>query len=366
MNFSSKNSTILIYGSHVIKTHRKNLRLLLLVLLITLSSCAPTNELTIGVTKAAPLYLPKTVQRVGIMDRSAPSEENKTVDNLDKILSAEGLHLDIEGAQKAISGLSEALSNSQAFSKITIIENAGLRSPGLGIYPAVLSWETVKTICEKYQLDALYVLSYYDTDSTVDYTAFNKKVKGPAGVEIPVIEHQAKVNTNIKLGWRIYNLTNRRIEGQIPYARNVSVIGKGINPAKALSTLAGRKEAVLDASNTLAHQYGNLILPYKTRVKRIYFVKGTDNFKIGKRRAQAGQWNRAAELWIKETKNTESKIAGRAYYNMAIINEINGNLEEAIAMAQTAYTDYNNKEALKYINILKQRIINNQILAEDP
>lgn len=351
------------HSSNFIQKNIKKSMLLLVVILIALSSCAPTNELTIGVTKPAPLFLPKTIQHVGIIDRSTPSEENKTIDGIDKILSAEGLNLDKDGAQKAISGLSEALANSQAFEKITIIDNAALRSPGLGISPAVLSWEEVADICEQHNLDALYVLSYFDTDSTVDYAAINKKVKGPAGIEIPVIEHQAKVNTNIKLGWRIYNLADRRIVGQFPYVRNVTVVGKGINPAKALSTIAGRKEAVLAESNAIAHQYGNQILPYKTRVKRVYFVKGTDNFEIGKRRAQAGQWNSAAELWEQETANTEAKIAGRAYYNMAIINEINGNLDQAIAYAQKAYTDYNTKEALKYINVLKRRVESNRLLA---
>jgi len=40
---------------------------------------------------------------------------------------------------------------------------------------------------------------------------------------------------------------------------------------------------------------------------------------------------------------------------MAIINEINGNLHEAMDWASRAYAEYNNKEALRYLNILKYR-----------
>jgi hypothetical protein len=47
---------------------------------------------------------------------------------------------------------------------------------------------------------------------------------------------------------------------------------------------------------------------------------------------------------------------------MAIINEINGNLDEAITWAQKAYTDYNNKLALDYINILKRRKAKSNII----
>jgi tetratricopeptide (TPR) repeat protein len=91
-------------------------------------------------------------------------------------------------------------------------------------------------------------------------------------------------------------------------------------------------------------------------------VKGTDNFKIAKRKAQLGKWDEAALLWEKETGNPDRKVAGRAYYNMGIINEINGDLEKAIEWVQKAYSDYNNKQALDYVRILENRQYNNEVL----
>ena len=40
---------------------------------------------------------------------------------------------------------------------------------------------------------------------------------------------------------------------------------------------------------------------------------------------------------------------------MAILGEINGDLDAAIKWAQKAYENYNNKLALQYVNILKNR-----------
>jgi len=73
------------------------------------------------------------------------------------------------------------------------------------------------------------------------------------------------------------------------------------------------------------------------------------------RRAQSGQWNRAAELWEQEVSNPDSKIACRACYNMAIISEINGDLDKALSWAQRSYSDYAEREALQYIKILNYR-----------
>jgi len=58
------------------------------------------------------------------------------------------------------------------------------------------------------------------------------------------------------------------------------------------------------------------------------------------------------------------KIAGRATYNMAIINEINGDLDAALGWAQKAYEDYNIKPALEYVRILENRKVKSDIVAE--
>ena len=142
----------------------------------------------------------------------------------------------------------------------------------------------------------------------------------------------------------------------------MNTLGKGINPLKAVEAIMGRKEAVLQSSTTIGSNYSTRVLPYTIRVSRDYYVRGTDKFKTAKRRAQTGNWDGAAELWNEEVDNPKRKIAGRATYNMAIINEINGDLNKAIEWASISYTDYKNKLALSYINVLKRRIAKNNQL----
>ena len=335
----------------------------LIFLGLILSSCATTNKMTMGVLEPAPVYMPKHNQKIGVIDRSLPSDDNAELDKLDKVLSAEGKDLDKEGAHRAILGLSDKLGKNQNFDEVKIIEDANLRSPGSGVFPATLPWETVQKICDEKGVDALYVLSFYDTDSKIDYKTVQKKIKNPLGVEISVPEHHATIHTLLKTGWRVYDLKNKIILDEYRANQNLTSTGKGINPAKAIAAIAGRKEAVLEKSNTIGYNYGARILPRRVRVSRDYFIKGTDNFEVANRRAIAGKWDSAAELWNEEVSNSDSKIAGRACYNMAIINEINGNLDEAIEWAQKAYADYEIKEAIRYIRILKNRKENNRLLA---
>ena len=91
---------------------------------------------------------------------------------------------------------------------------------------------------------------------------------------------------------------------------------------------------VKEVASQVGQAYALRIIPFWIRVNRDYYVRGTDNFVIAKRKAQTGNWDDAGKLWEKETSSGDRKIAGRACYNMAIISEINGDLDAAIKWAQ--------------------------------
>lgn len=334
----------------------------LLCISMALCSCGSTNVLTMNVAEPAPVDIGPNIKKVGIIDRSLPSKKNEALDKIDKILSAEGKNLDKEGARESVTGLYDALKKNDRFTEVKIIEDTDIRSPGLGIFPAALSWQTVEQLCKVNRVDAVFVLSFYDTDTKVDYKTSTTQVANPLGIKIPALMHHATINTLIKNGWRIYDPENRHILDEFPIYESMVLTGKGINPVTAIETIAGRKEAVLQLSRDIGNAYALRLLPYSIRVSRDYYVKGTDNFKIAKRRAQTGDWDGAAELWYREVSNPKRKIAGRAHYNMAIIHEINGDLEAAVEWASKAYTDYKDKRALQYLNILKYRINSNREL----
>ena len=336
--------------------YKSRFSIITLVIGIVISSCSSTNFLTVGVTEPSPVHLSSDIKTIGIIDRSLPSEENEKIDNLDKILSIEGKNFDKDAARQTVIGLHDELLKNGRFSDVKIIDSISVRSPGLGVFPSALSWGTVQQLCAENNVDALFVLSFYDTDTKIDYRAVPLKINGPLGVKIPALEHHANVATLIKTCWRIYDPFNQLILDEYLENEQIKSTGVGINPVKAVESIMGRKEAVLQASNNMGHNYALRILPYRIRVSRQYFVRGTNNFKIAKRRAQTGDWNGAADLWEVEVSNPKRKVAGRACYNMGIINEINGDLDAAVEWTSKSYTDYKIKKALQYLNILNYRI----------
>ncbi|WP_299440437.1 DUF6340 family protein [uncultured Aquimarina sp.] len=327
--------------------------------------CGSKKSLKTEVIKPPIVSLDATVKRIGILNRSIPSDENAGLDQIDKILSIEGEKLDKEGAEQALIALKTALLKNPRFTEVTILPIKLKENPGGGVFPSSLSWDQIDNLCKTNNVDAIFTLALYDTDAKATYTVAETKIDGPLGIKIPAIEHKVNIDTKIKTGWRVYDPIRKKISDQLSVNEKTKSTGKGINPIKAIEAATNRKQSVLQISQKIASDYALRLLPYKDKVYRDYYVKATPNFEIAKRKVETGQWEGAAELWEKESTNQDPEIAGQACFNMAFYNEIKGDYTKAIEWATKAYTDYENKNALRYIDDLKERIENQKIVGEN-
>ena len=336
----------------------------ILILMFTLS-CSATNRLSMTVTEPAAVSLPGSVQRVGIIDRSQAAEGGSGLAKIDAILSAEGMKLDKEGAQASIEGLADRLKLSGRFQDVVILDSLPELKGGLKDLPASLSRKQIETLCETYGLDAVFSLAFYDTDTRVHAEVGLMEVPNDLGLPIKVPAHQLDLETSIRSGWRIYLPDLPLSLDEVAYRDLFRVSGKGINPVDALNSIAFRKDQVLERSRRSGYGYGGRLEPARVRVGREYFVRGSDMLARGKRLAQSGDWDGAAALWEREVDHPKTKVAGRAHHNMAIINEINGNLDAATDWAREAYTTYGTREALQYLRVLQNRQAQQQALTAD-
>jgi hypothetical protein len=327
---------------------------------IIFSSCASTESMHLSVLQPAPVSLPSYIKNVAVVNRTQPAKKSKVFDAIDKIVTLEGAKTDEDAAEETIEGLTDELKKNTRFEEIKMVKESDLVTNTPGMFPAPLSWDVVEKYCDDNNADALFSLELFDTDSKIDYSVYKTSIRTPFGT-VPSIEQQANMHTLVKAGWRIYDLRDKEILDEAAVARTLNYYGRGVNPLLAVQALINKKEAVKEVGNAAGHAYAFRIIPLWIRVSRDYYVRGTNNFKIAKRKAQTGNWDEAAKLWQEETNNPKRKVAGRACYNMAIINEINGHLDEAIKWAQKAYENYNNRQALYYVNILKNRQIGDDI-----
>jgi hypothetical protein len=328
---------------------------ILILTCLTLYSCK-TEEVYYNVTVPAPVTIPSYVKKVGIINRSLVSDSNGVRKTIDDVLSVKGPRLDKECSNECIRGLKDALLQGNIFQNIVFLDSVNIKNSYPGAFPSPLSWDKIEEICRLNNVDALFALELFHTGNRVNL------VPSPAGLMGSAIASSASVGTNVSTGWRIYDPQNRLILDECPITRGLTFAGGGLNPLDEASALMNHKEVVMGVSYNIGQSYAQRILPYIIRICHEFYIKGSINFKIARRMADAGDWNNAADLWNKETTNPKFKIRARAYYNMAIISEINGDVDGAIGWAQKAYETGGKRLALFYLNDLRDRKAQNDLL----
>ena len=123
----------------------------------------------------------------------------------------------------------------------------------------------------------------------------------------------------------------------------------------------GMKLFLLNSSEYLGKIFGSQIIPSWLKVERMYYKSKNPDMLKAEKFALNNEWLDAAELWNKETKNKNHRIAAKACYNMALACEMEGKPDLSIDWLVKSYTSisgYNlehKTNCQRYINILAIR-----------
>lgn len=118
---------------------------------------------------------------------------------------------------------------------------------------------------------------------------------------------------------------------------------------------------VNNSAEYLGRYFGSRIIPSWLTVERIYYKSSNQNMLLAEKYALNNQWIKAAEIWNKQTKNKNSKMAAKASYNMALACEMEGKLDVAVDWLIKSYSilNQNNEEhkanCQRYIGLIVLR-----------
>lgn len=334
----------------------------LLILIFSLFMLSCTRTVYVPVQRPAQVYVDQSVQRVALIDRS--ETERNAVNITEGIITGTLPGLDEEAAQAAMNGLASSLQEYQRFQAVRTSEQ--LKSPVTlpGQWPSILDWNHVEQLCRKYDVDGLLILEAFDSNFIVTDGSREVEKKEEEGRVRKVREYYAEGVATVTLGFRFYHPASRTVIDEHRYSQNRKWEAKGNLLQLAMTNLIDHREAVMQVSAQSGSLYATRISPHWYRANRSFFTKGKKdaNFDIGVRRATVNDWSGAMEAWERSANSSKRKTAGRSYYNLALMYEIQGDLETALTHAQKAYTDYGIKQARSYSNILRRRIQDEALL----
>jgi hypothetical protein len=212
-------------------------------------------------------------------------------------------------------------------------------------FPAGLDWEIISGLCRKYNVDAIMAIEIFDSDFIII----------PGGVQ----------TITVKAGIRMYDPVSQSIIDQYVFSHRMEMV-RSINSLEAaIGTLQDKNAAIRQVSYDAGVIYGRRISPSWIRVSRTYYrkSKGDDNLAEGARMMEVNDWDAAESALLKAVETGKKrKTRGRAAHNLAVVYEIQGDLDEAKAWAQTAWGRYKNKDSRDYLYEINRRISESQIL----
>ncbi len=318
------------------------------------TACMPSIHL--DVLQPADIYVPTHIEKIAVVDRSAPPEGGGTaLAILEGVVTGEGILEDREGAARALSAVTEGLAASPRFEvarpPVDLTGKVG------GMMPDPLRWKRVSRICQQADSDALLTLAAFDSDSWVSVTPFTEVITTEAGKEVEITRYTAERDTQVRVGWRLYDPEEKVIVDMLDGSESrMTWDYTGDTEEAARASLPSQSSTVADVGQEAGHSYSRRIAPGWITVTRRYYAKGHPTLKETKELVQAGRWKMATKAWRTLLDNPDPKIRGRARFNLALANERAGNLDKALTLARKASKDLDNGKSRTYVAQLQERV----------
>lgn len=332
-----------------------------LALLLLAAGCA-TSSISIQVLVPADIMVPQDIKMLALVNRYRPEKKEGVLNVLEGAVTGEGIGQDRRSAEAALDGLTTALAGSPRF---TITRPAvELRGTGRGDFPDPLQVTEVQEICRKASAQSLVTIEAFDSDQSVACTTQVRERKNKAGETEKYTVFCATKKINVTVGWRMYNATNGALIDQFRMVEQVGFNAEGPTEQQAISNLPQGESVTRRIGEVTGAAYSARISPTWMWVSRSYYKAGNDLLKRGKQKVKFNDWEGAEKLWTHSLDDAKPRNVGRAMYNLALAEEMKGELETAAEKAKQAGTKYQDKKALNYFNILQGRIQDQKRLEE--
>ena len=329
-------------------------------ILLFLSSCS-TSKIVFDVINPAKAQLPEGLENATVINLVSPSMEDR-LDDISDLLKGKGELMNQIAAQGAIAGFNQELQMNTGIQLMQTFlpDNQIITSAD----NSDTSWKMMDSICLASGVKTIIALKSFESKTEMDYSGYERRtLADPVKVWSNTLAYDvatdyvyiARLKAYVEIGWKVFYPAGREMMLDQAYVDSVFTEAEGMSKNEAERMLPGIKNAVEDAGFIAGSRFARRFSPGRTTVERKYFTSGNDDFKQANNYVKMRYWDKAAEFWQKNIENPHPKIAGTARYNLALVREMNGKLEEAIDLVESTRQSYHNSLMDEYLQILKQR-----------
>lgn len=331
--------------------------ILIFVAGITLGSCKSNYAIiTIENTQPVKEELSPDIQSITLMNRSMNNQFlNHREDSLQMYFYRKGFQLskivlDSTAADTTIRALAELMFESGRYDVVVPLERNFKRSLSYEILPDTLSPDQVSEICTNFKTDALMVLERFSTKTMADYSE-EKYLDATNG---PTYSYSATLDLKYNAFFRIYKPGIKTLVKEIELSDTIYWESADYTQERLFSKLPSIKQALINAGIKVALDVDSKLSPTWIPEKRGYFLfKNKDD--RGQKFISENNYQEAGKYWAEMARSTNKKTRSKAEYNLALINELNGDMDKAIEYGLKSFYSYYRFQTETYLKKLEAR-----------
>ena len=328
------------------------------------TACTSTVHLRALAPAAVPM--PANLQSVATANRIIPaSGRDKFYDVLEGAFTGEGIGVDRAGADECVNVVGQALANNSYRFKVT---QAQLQLVGRGreFFLPPLEPRYIQALCRRTQVDGLVVLEAFDSDMALAHSNGVRTLKDKEGKEYQVPTVRVEMVMKIVTGFRTYGAAQGFVLDQARQEDQLVFTGEADTYPAALRQLPPPEECIRRVAQRAGDGYARRIAPSYVSLTRDYFTAAKKDalMKQAALRAESEDWQGAEALWQQAARNLNPKVAGRAFYNLAVASEVRGDLPGAVDWAKKSAYSCNNGQAKNYLRVLNDRLRAQELVRE--
>lgn len=324
---------------------------------IILMSCK-TNFVSLKIENSQPSKdeLSADIQSLTLMNRSMNDQfQNHIEDSLQVYFYRNGYQLskivlDSMAADTTVKALAALLFESGRYDVVIPIKRNFARSIPYNLLPDTLSPEEVNRICQSYNTDALIVMERFSTKVMADHT--KEKYYDPnKGVSY---FFYASLDLKYDAFFRIYKPGNKTLVKEIALTDTINWESSDNIQVRMFSRIPTIKQAMINAGIKIALDLDSKLSPTWTKENRGYFIFNKKN-DAGQQFMQENNYEEAEKYWVDLAKSKNKNIRSKAEFNMALISELNGDIDAAINWGLKSFYSTYHRQTEAYLKKLQTR-----------
>lgn len=305
----------------------------LLIGLFILSSCK--TSFRISVQTPPKVKLPAEATRFGAVNNV--TKENSPEKVIVEIVASQSINGNVVAANNATEGLFRGMEKSNYLSAETV------NSTPLTLGGAP-NWALIDSICTARNIHGLIELTEVKTISPVGGSV----LANATGQNSSRLEGYLYTNVFIATTHETIERIFVRRFYNIPLSGSTNVID-------ILNDIQRKQQYYKALGYELGYETGQLFFANWVWVDRRYYTKGSSALKRAKPMIKAGNWDIAEKQLLQDVDYPKEKIRGRVLYNLALVKEGQGNIDEAIQYAEKAALECGDQLANEYLVQLRKR-----------